>query len=280
MAPIGIIEAEAEVASNEEGVILGEAAVATAEDALRALIFDPSRPDYWQTNIQPTDTIQLQATEVNVEAAIANALANRSDLVIAKRQLEIADLNINLLQNQIKPSLDLVANYAASGNGGTQNTYSNDFPPVLQSSVERGLGPTLGDTFRNTNPQWTVGLSAAYPLGKSSTEASLARTRLQRQQTEIQLRDAELQIATDVRDAARQVSTGAKRVQVTQVARESAEKQLAAEQRKFDLSLSTTFQLQSRQRDLANAKTRELRAIIEYSRALITFEAIQKAPVR
>lgn len=280
MAPIGIIEAEAEVASNEEGVIISEASVATAEDALRALIFDPSRPDYWQVSIQPTDSIQVQAIEVNVDAAIANALANRSDLIIAKRQLEISDLNIELLQNQVKPSLDLVANYSASGNGGTQNTYSNDFPPILQSSQNRGLMPTLGDTFRNTNPQWTVGLAATYPIGKSSTEAALAQRRLEKQQREIVLRDAELQIATDVRDAARQVSTGAKRVQVTQVARESAEKQLAAEQRRFDLSLSTTFQLQLRQRDLARAKIGELRAMIEYSRALITFEAIQKAPVR
>jgi outer membrane protein len=280
MAPIGIIEAEAEVASNEEGVILGEAQVATAQDALRALIFDPSRPDYWQVSIQPTDTIQLQPTEINVDAAIANALASRSDLIIAKRQLEVADLGINLLENQTKPGLDLVANYSASGNGGTQKNFTNDFPPVLQSSVDRGLLPTLGDVFRNTNPQWTVGLSASYPLGKSSIEASLARARLQKQQTEIGLRDAELQIATDVRDAARQVSTGVKRVQVTQIARESAEKQLAAEQRKFDLSLSTTFQLQSRQRDLANAKQRELQAIIAYNRALILFEAIQKAPVR
>ena len=280
MAPIGIIEAEAEVASNEEGVILGEASVATAEDALRALIFDPSRPDYWQMRLQPTDTVQVQAIEINVDAAIANALANRSDLIIAKRQIENADLGIKLLENQVKPSVDLQANYSASGNGGTQNSYTNDFPPVLQSSVERGLMPTLGDVFRNTNPTWSVGVNAIYPIGKSGSEAQLARTRLEKQRTEIQLRDAELQIATDVRDAARQVSTGVKRVQVTQLARESAEKQLAAEQRKFDLSLSTTFQLQQRQRDLANARTRELQAIIAYSRALIIFEAIQKAPVR
>ena len=59
-----------------------------------------------------------------------------------------------------------------------------------------------------------------------------------------------------------------------------ASEEIAGMQKKFDLSLSTTFELQSRQRDLANAKTRELQAIIAYSRALIIFEAIQKAPVR
>ena len=280
MAPIIIIQAEAEVASNEEGVILGEGQVATAEDALRALILDPARPDYWQVRIEPTDPIQQQAVEVNVDAAIANALANRTDLIVAKRNLEISDLGIRLLQNQVKPSVDLIANYSATGNGGTQKSFSNEFPPVLQSSVERGLLPTLGDVFRNTNPVWSVGVNAQYPIGKSGNEAALARSRLQKQRDEIALRETEQQIATTVRDAARQVTTGAKRVQVTQVARDAAQKQLDAEQKKFDLSLSTTFELQSRQRDLANAKTRELQAIIAYSRALIIFEAVQKAPVR
>jgi len=280
MAPIGIIEAEAEVASNEEAVIIGEGSVSTAEDALRALIFDPARPDYWQVKIQPTDAIQQQATEVNVEAAIANALANRTDLIVARRQMENTDLSIELLRNQILPSVDLQATYSASGTGGTQNNFSNEFPPVLISSTERGLGSVLGDAFRNTNPAWTLGVVVGYPIGKSSTEASLASRRLEKQRAEIELRDAELQVTTTVRDVGRQVSTNAKRVQVTQIARQSAERQLEAEQKKFDLALSTTFQLQSRQRDLANAKTRELRAIIEYSRSLIIFEAVQKAPVR
>jgi outer membrane protein TolC len=280
MAPIIIIQAEAEVASNEEGVIIGEGQIATAEDALRALIFDPARPDYWQVRIEPTDSIQSQPIEVNVDAAITSALANRTDLIVARRQIENTDLNIDLLRNQVKPSVDLQLNYSASGTGGTQNNYSNEFPPVLLSSSERGLGSTLGDAFRNTNPAWTVGVGVAYPLGKSGTEAQLATRRLDKQQAELNLRETELQIATTVRDAGRQVTTGAKRVQVTQLAREAAQKQLDAEQKKFDLGLSGIFELQSRQRDLANAKTRELQAIIAYSRALIIFEAIQKAPVR
>ncbi len=280
MAPIDVIEAEAEVASNEEAAIVAESAVDTAEDALRALIFEPTRPDYWQVRIEPTDTIQMQAIDVDVDAAIASALANRTDLIVARRQLENTDLNIELLRNQTHPSVDLQLNYSASGTGGTQNSYSSAFPPVLLSSVERGFSSVLADAFRNTNPAWTVGMSVGYPLGKSSTEASLAARRLEKERAEIALRNGELQVATAVRDAGRQVSTNSKRVQVTQVAKERAQRQLDAEQKRFELGLSTTFQLQSRQRDLATARIRELRAVIDYSRSLISFEAIQKAPVR
>lgn len=280
MAPIDVIEAEAEVARNEEAAIVAESSVATTQDALRALIFDPARPDYWQVQIQPTDTIQMQAVDVNVDAAIANALANRTDLIVARRQMENTDLSIELLRNQVLPSVDLQLNYSAQGTGGTQNNFSNEFPPVLISSSERSLGAVLGDAFRNTNPAWTIGVNVGYPIGKSSTEASLATRRLEKQRAEIALRDGELQVTTAVRDAARQVSTNSKRVQVTQVAKQRAERQLEAEQKRFSVGLSTTFQLQQRQRDLAQARISELQAIIDYNRSLITFEAIQKAPVR
>lgn len=280
MAPIDVIEAEAEVARNEEAAIVAESSVATTQDVLRALIFDPTRPDYWQVQIQPTDTIQMQAVDVNVDAAIANALANRTDLIVARRQMENTDLSIELLRNQVLPSVDLQATYSASGTGGTQNNFSNEFPPVLISSTERSLGTVLGDAFRNTNPAWTVGVSVGYPIGKSSTEAALAARRLEKQRAEITLRDTELQVTTAVRDAARQVSTNSKRVQVTQVAKQRAQLQLEAEQKRFSVGLSTTFVLQQRQRDLAQARITELQAIIDYSRSLITFEAIQKAPVR
>jgi hypothetical protein len=46
------------------------------------------------------------------------------------------------------------------------------------------------------------------------------------------------------------------------------------------VGLSDTFQLQLRQRDLAQARISELNATVAYNRSLLEFEAIQKAPVR
>jgi outer membrane protein TolC len=149
---------------------------------------------------------------------------------------------------------------------------------VGQSS--RGIAPVFGDVFRNNLPTWSLSLNVQYPLGKSSTEASLVRQRLQRQQQEISLKDRELQVTTAVRASARDLQTNFKRVQVTQVARQRAVLQLEAEEKRFQVGLSDTFQLQQRQRDLANARISELSATIAYNRSLIEFEAIQRTPVR
>jgi len=281
MAPIDIIEAEAEVANREEAVIRADAAIAAAEDSLRALILDPARPDYWLVRFEPTEAISLQERTVDVNAAIATALQERTELIVARSQMEITDLNLRVTKDSTLPSMNLQLNYSASGTGGTQNFYDNStFPPVLSRTLERGFGAVVGDSFRNNLPTWSVGLNVSYPIGKSSAEASLARQRIQRQQQEANLRAVELRVVNSVRTVARELDTNFKRVEVTRLARQRAERQLDAEERRFAVGLSSTFTLQQRQRDLATARNNELSAMIDYNRSVIQFDAIQKAPVR
>src|SRR4029434_3191336 len=45
--PIDIVEAEAEVSTREEAVIVAEAQIQSAEDTLRSLVYDPDMPDFW-----------------------------------------------------------------------------------------------------------------------------------------------------------------------------------------------------------------------------------------
>ena len=53
MAPIDIVDAKAEVARNEEAVIVAQAQIEQAQDTLKTLIFDPKTPDFWNSMIQP-----------------------------------------------------------------------------------------------------------------------------------------------------------------------------------------------------------------------------------
>ena len=79
MAPIDIVEAQSEVARNEESVIVAEALIKRAEDALRALIFDPAAPDFWSTTIEPSETPAFQALAIDVESAVKRAVDSRLD---------------------------------------------------------------------------------------------------------------------------------------------------------------------------------------------------------
>ena len=92
MAPIDIVQAQAEVASNQQGVIIADAAIKTAQDNLRALVLDPGAPDFWMVTFEPTDVASFAAQTIDVESAVKNALDKRSDLRSAKNSLEQSDI--------------------------------------------------------------------------------------------------------------------------------------------------------------------------------------------
>jgi outer membrane protein TolC len=63
------------------------------------------------------------------------------------------------------------------------------------------------------------------------------------------------------------------------VARELAERRLEAAEKKFAAGIETSFFVFQAQRDLAQARTSEVRAISDYNKSLVDFEAVQEVPL-
>jgi outer membrane protein TolC len=279
MAPIDIVEAEAEVARREEAVIIAEGAISQAEDRLKALVFDPSMPDFWNVRLELTDQPTMDVRTIDLDQAVRNALDRRTDIRLTKKQIEATDINIRYFHNQTMPEVNAQLDYALTGLGGTQFIRGAGFPGPIIGQVDRGFGSVLGDLFDNSFPNWTLSLVVGYPVGGSSAEANLARARLQQNQTTKQVRNLELLAATEVREAGRQVMTNQKRVEASRVARQLAERRLEAEEKKFAAGLSTSFFVFQAQRDLSLARNIELRAQFDYSRSVIDFDTVQEVPL-
>ncbi len=276
MAPIDIVEAEAEVARNEEAVIVAEALIEDNEDVLRTLIMEPSTPNFWSVRLEPTDTARLHAGEINIDAAVANALSQRTDITQIRRNLDNAETNIRYYENQRLPDLNFQLNYSATAAGGTKLTREGMFGGDVIGRTDSSFGSVLRSALGSDFPTWTFAMTLSYPLGTSTADANLARSRLERTQTEVRIRTAELRAAAEVRRAGRNVNTNIKRVDVTRVARQLAEDRLEAEQKKFNVGMSTSFLVFQAQRDLADARNNELGAVLDYNQALVDFEAVQE----
>lgn len=278
MAPIDITEAEAEVARLEESVIVAESQIRSAEDSLRMLLLNPSRPDFWTTRLVPAEQPTLEPKTIDVDAAVTNALQTRTDLAVFKKRLESTDINLEYLKNQKLPEVNLQASYGVVGVAGTQ--FDWDYSTLtIKNQSQRAFSEALRDVFGNDFRTWSLQFVVRYPVGTSQADAALASARLQRQQQLTNLREAEMQIATQVREAARQVTTGLQRVASTKKARELSERRLQAEEKRLAVGLSDTFRVFQTQRDLAAAKRAELLAVLDYNRALVNFEAVQTVPL-
>ena len=282
MAPIDIVQAQAEVATNESSVIVAEAAIKQAQDALRALVLDPATPEFWNVTFDPTDAPAFDARAIDLDAAVRNALDKRSDVRGARNALEQSNINIRFYNNQIKPDVNAQVTYGAVGIAGTQlqggyNPITGQTSPL--ESVVRSYGSALGDAFSNAYPQWAFGVQVGYPLGSNTAHANLARVKLEYDQAQAQLKSMQLQVVTQVRTAARNVQSNQQLVQSARASRELQEKKLEAEEKKLAAGMSSPFFVVQAQRDLSLARTVEIRAISDYNKSLVDFEAVQQVPI-
>jgi outer membrane protein TolC len=186
---------------------------------------------------------------------------------------------LKFLRNLTLPALDLTATYGAQGLGGTQFLRQGS---GVTSTIIGAVPGGYADAFRALTGRdysnWNVALNLTYPLGGSAAEATVARARVQRSQSAAQLRARELTVATDVTNAALQVQSSLQRYDAATAARGLAQQRLDAEQSRFDVGLSTNFFVVQAQRDLATAQNSELRALLDYRKALVDYQRAQEAP--
>jgi outer membrane protein len=276
MAPIDVVQAQAEEATRRQELVNAEATRRTSELALKRLIVGGTDDDLWNATIEPTDRPATTPEPIDLEAAVRAALANRADIAIAKRSLEQNEVAMKNLRNQTLPDLDLIANYNLQGRGGplqVRDTIGGDVTRTVPGGYFDALR-TLGEF---SAPTWSFRLNLTYPLGQSTQEAAYARARVQVTQTQAQVKQAELIIATEVTNAALTVRNSLEAVQASAVARELSDQRLQAAQSKFDVGMATNFEVVQAQRDLADARTTELRNILNYRKAIVDFQRSQLA---
>ena len=285
LAPIDIKSAEAEQANRRLTLVQAQAAVRTAELALKRLIVSGTDDPLWTSSINPVDRPAATPEPINVEAAVTRALKERTDVQQSLNNLRISDINLQNQVDQTKPQLNLTVNYGLAGLGGPFTTRAIDpitgLPvPNTNVVVQSGYLDALRNIFGFDAPAFTLGFTFAYPIGRSAQEATVARSRLALDQTQANLKALQLQIATDVANAALTVQSSLESVQASATARELARERLNAMQSKFEVGMSTNYEVVQAQRDFLEAQNNELRALLNYRKALVNFETVQTTGTR
>jgi len=276
--PLDLVQAEAEVAQRRENLIRANTAAADAEDRLRRLIIDPVDASFWRTRIDPIEQPTGRGPLPDVDLAVGNALNARYDIARAGHELENARTNVEFLSNQRLPDVRLETSYRGSGLAGTQLVRTGAFPGIVTGTLNRNFGDALTQAFSPDYPSWSLGVTVSYPLGHSYEEASLARAEIERRQASQRIASLRLEAAETIRQAARQIQSTAERVDAARAGATLAEQRFGAEQRRYEVGLSTTFLVTQAQRDLLQAQVNLLQTTLDYESSLINFEAVQQAP--
>ena len=257
LAPIEITQAEAEVADREEAGIIAQAAVRTAEDAMRLIMNVPKTSPDWSRPIQPSDMPAVVEMTPDMDAAVASGMSHRPDLEAARLDLKSRETDLAWRRNQKRWGLDFQGTY---GNSGFNDT---------------NYGDSIDDLRDRNQTDWTLQLNLLIPLGNRLAGANYTDADHALTQARYLVDSLEQSARIEVRNAVRTVETNLKRVKSAQVNVRLQREKLSAEQKKFENGMSTSFQVLQFQTDLTTAEARENLAIVDYNKSQAELQRVQ-----
>ena len=271
MAPIDVTTAEASVASRHQDVLVAENDLQKARDQVLLVMNQPRNSPMWVLPVNPVDELQFDPEiQIDLDAAIQEAYANRPDLEQTEHRLANDEDRVLQAQDSMRSDLTARAQYQHSGLTG-KNTDAIGSPArsILDDSWHDSAKQLYDEAFNS----WELSLNWAIPLGNKRAKAEFLTARLRQEQRKQILDRQELQAVIDVRDAARDVLNTVERVKASRTNVRLQRERLAAENKRYDNGMTTTFNLLQFQDDLTKAESQENRALVDYNKALTDLAA-------
>jgi outer membrane protein len=279
MAPIDVTSAEAEVASRSQDVLLAENALQNARDLLLLVLNQPNSSPLWVLPVNPVDEPPFDPElTIDLEGAIREAYANRPDLEQTEYLLQNDEDIVLRARDAMRQDLTARASYQRSGltgkntfNLGDPNDPTDDIP--ARSLLNESWIDSAKQVYQDVFDSWEVSLNWAIPLGNKKAKADFLTARLRQEQRKQLLDSQELDAVIAVRNSARNVLNTVERVKASRVNVRLQRERLAAENKRYDNGMTTTFELFQFQDDLTRAESQVNLAMVDYNKAIADLEA-------
>ncbi len=287
LAPIEIVRAEAEVASNQQQLVNAETQLLQQETSLKNALSRTgvASPSISEARIIPTDRISVPEQEQiePVQDLVSRALESRPELAQSRLNVESTKIGLKGTRSQLLPSLDIQANLQNNALAGQLNAVPvPNIPGIDPSQFQRGVGgdpffiggvgTAFGQLFRRNFPDYSIAFQLSVPLQNRAARADMVMDQVNLRQQELSQQRLINSIRMDVRNALIALQQARAAYQAAVKARQLAEQTVDAEQKKYALGASTIFFVIQYQRDLAQARSQEVAAESAYAKAKVQLD--------
>jgi outer membrane protein len=267
LAPVAVKEAESQAAAREEQVIVASNQLDNARSALRQIVYMGAKEGLMPRQVEPVEQPHTQPVDVDIDRALGLALENRPEIVAQNYDLRSKQLTERIRENQLLPKFDLVANGGFNALSGTPREVTFQGQTFVSP-----FGGSYADAFdrlgRTQYYSYEAGVQIEIPIGNAAAKSQYAQAKIDVAQTQLTRRQLLSDITQEVRQAVNDVTTNAKRIDTTRVARELAEENLRNQQKRLEVGMATTKDVLDFQDDLTQARGNELKAAIDYNVSL------------
>lgn len=269
LAPLEIVQAEAQLATAQEALIVAQTTVLQDQLTLLNLIAkDPNAPALRTVEIIPSDTAEVAPPEVEklpLEDLIKEAVTKRPDVLQAGLQIKGDDINVRATKNALLPTLTLSGEYATEGLSGNTK-------PTATLPIVTGLPTALNQEFTGLYPEYNAQLSLTIPIRNRAAQANNVQAILNQRSDEATYQLTVNNAAIDVHNA--QITLEQARITLAAAVktRDLDQQTLDAEQKKYQVGASTLFNIVSDQNTLAAAESAEVRARVNLVEGKVNFD--------
>ena len=274
LASLDIYQSETQVAQRKTDLVTSQYAYVAALDGLRRQIGADTSPALRALEIVLEDDpakLPDRTAVLPYEQAYQAALKVRPEMDTARRRLTIDDLNARVARNLMLPRLDFTVQGQAAGLGGNQVAVVGPLG-IVSPAVSGGLPQTLGQIFALNSPGYGAGLQLTLPFRSTAAQAQLADALVNRTRDRYSERQVQQQVAQDVRQAITSIELANATIESAALARDYAQKNVEAEQQKYELGTITAFEMLDSQTRLAAAESSLLNAYVGYQEAYVSYQ--------
>lgn len=291
IAPIDIIQAEAEMKSSQQDVTNAETQVLEQEAILKSVLTRTGLDsmEIISARIVPLDHFEIPAQEQvrPIQDLIAEALASRPDLEQSRIGLEDARINMKGTRDAMLPQLAVFGSASNSGLAGQLNMQpvpvtlpdgSTQFVTRTPADVNQyflgGYGTILSQILRRNFPNYAIGVQLNIPIRNRAAQADFITDQLNYRQSQIQDKQLQNSIKVNVVRARTDLSQARAAYDNGVEARKLQEQTLAGTRRKYELGTSTIIDLLTTQRDTTTRELNEASALNQYIHAKVNLENV------
>ena len=278
VAPTDLITAGSQDVTSRQAVVDAEATLKQREISLKNLISRDGTADPLLKGVRivPVDTILMPEKDElpPLDQMVKLALANRTDLAMTELGIRESEVNALGTKNGILPTSQVLAGTSQAGLAGTGREVVAA-PGVIQAPdayFVGGLGTSLGQMFRRDFPTNRIGGFYAETIRNRQAQADYGIDQLQLRQSQLSYRRQLSQVEVDVMNYVVALQQARARYEAAVKNRVLQEQLLQAEQAKFSLGASTPYDVVRQQRDLVQAQSTEMTALVSYSTARVALD--------
>jgi outer membrane protein TolC len=273
VAQLDVATAQNQAATAKLALVNSQAALSQVEEQMKGLISRSGSADaaLLSAHIIPLDRIEIPPSDdlPPVKDLVQMALTTRSDILSEQQGIKTSELNALGTKNGLLPTLQVIGSRSTSGLAGTPRVVRGF---TADPRFVGGIGTALEQVFAQNFPTESVGVGGRFSLKNRQAQADYGIDQLSLRQQQLTTERDLKQAQVDVMNAVVAINQARARYDAAVQNTALQQKLYDAEQKKFSAGESTTFNVTQQQRDLTNAKTSELSALVTWKNARINLD--------